>query len=47
MGGFAKMCDAVTLDSILESIREIAPAKADENVAAAKEAYDRTSEARI
>jgi len=47
MGGFARMCDAVTLDSILESIREIAPVKADENVAAAKEAYDRTSEARI
>jgi len=47
MGGFAKICDAVTLDSILESIREIAPVKADENVAAAKEAYDRTSEARI
>ena len=44
MGGFAKMCDAVTLDSILESIRELAPAKEEENVAAAKEAYERTVE---
>lgn len=44
MGGFAKMCNVVTLDSILESIRELAPAKEEENVAAAKEAYERTVE---
>ncbi len=44
MGGFAKMCDLVSLDSILESIRELAPAKEDENVAAAKDAYERTAE---
>lgn len=45
MGGFAKMCDFVTLDSVLESIREIAPVKEEENVAAAKEAYEKTVEA--
>jgi len=44
MGGFAKMCNLVTLDSVLESIRELAPAKEEENVAAAKEAFERTSE---
>ncbi len=44
MGGFAKMCDIVSLDSILGSIRELAPAKEEENVAAAKEAYERTVE---
>ncbi len=44
MGGFAKMCGLVSLDSILESIRELAPAKEEENVAAAKEAYERTVE---
>lgn len=44
MGGFAKMCNLVTLDSILESIRELAPAKEEENVTAAKEAFERTSE---
>lgn len=45
MGGFAKMCDFVTLDAVLESIREIAPVKEEENVAAAREAYERTAEA--
>jgi len=45
MGGFAKMCDVVKLDTILESIRDIAPAKEEENVAAAKDAYERTAEA--
>lgn len=44
MGGFAKMADFVKLDSILESIRELAPAKEEENVAAAREAYERTVE---
>lgn len=44
MGGFARMCQAVALDPILESIRELAPAKEEENVAAAREAYERTSE---
>jgi 2-oxoacid:acceptor oxidoreductase gamma subunit (pyruvate/2-ketoisovalerate family) len=47
MGGFARMCDIVTLDSVLETIRDIAPAKEEENVSAAKEAYARTSEARV
>jgi 2-oxoacid:acceptor oxidoreductase gamma subunit (pyruvate/2-ketoisovalerate family) len=47
MGGFARMCDTVTLDSVLETIRDIAPAKEEENVSAAKEAYARTSEARV
>ena len=45
MGGFAKICDFVTLDAVLESIREIAPVKEEENVAAAKEAYEKTVEA--
>lgn len=44
MGGFSRMCDEIALEPILESIREIAPAKKEENVQAAKEAYDRTSE---
>ncbi len=45
MGGFAKMCDVVSLDKLLESIRDVAPAKEEENVAAAREAYERTAEA--
>jgi len=44
MGGFARMCDVVTLEKMLESIRDVAPAKEEENVAAAKEAYERTVE---
>jgi 2-oxoacid:acceptor oxidoreductase gamma subunit (pyruvate/2-ketoisovalerate family) len=44
MGGFAKICDKVSLDAMLESIREKAPVKKDENVAAAREAYDRIKE---
>lgn len=47
MGGFARVCDAVSIDAILESIRELAPVKEEENVAAAKEAYERTVEATI
>jgi hypothetical protein len=39
------MCDNVSLEAILESIREEAPVKEEENVAAAKEAYQRTVEA--
>jgi 2-oxoacid:acceptor oxidoreductase gamma subunit (pyruvate/2-ketoisovalerate family) len=44
MGGFAKMCRTIALDPILASIRELAPAKEEENVAAAREAYERTVE---
>lgn len=44
MGGFAKMCDIVSLDAVLDGIRELAPAKKEENVAAAKDAYERTVE---
>jgi len=47
MGGFARMCDTVSLETILDSIREEAPVKEEENVAAAKEAYQRTVEATI
>jgi len=47
MGGFAKMCDKISLDPVLESIREVAPSKEEENVAAAKEAYERTIEANV
>ena len=43
MGGFAKMCRTVALDPILESIRELAPVKEEENVTAAREAYERTA----
>lgn len=43
MGGFAKMCQTVALDPILESIRELAPVKEEENVTAAREAYERTA----
>ena len=45
MGGFAKMCSSISLEPLLESIRELAPAKVEENVAAAREAYERTKEA--
>lgn len=45
MGGFAKMCDIITLDAVVDAIREEAPAKVEENIAAAKEAYGRTVEA--
>lgn len=44
MGGFAKMSQTVALDPILDSIREVAPVKEEENVAAAREAFERTSE---
>jgi len=44
MGGFARICKTVALDPILESIRELAPSKEEENVAAAREAYERTVE---
>lgn len=47
MGGFARVCNKIPLEQILESIREIAPVKEDENVAAAKEAYERTAEATV
>lgn len=45
MGGFAKICDWMSLDAMLQTIKEVAPVKKEENVAAAKEAYDRTREA--
>jgi len=44
MGGFVKMCDIISLDAMLESIRQNAPVKEEENVSAAKEAYERTKE---
>lgn len=40
LGAFAKATEEVSLDSILESIKEYVPAKKDENVNAAKEAYE-------
>ncbi len=39
LGAFARACDIVSIDSILESIKESAPAKRDQNVAAAQDAY--------
>lgn len=47
MGGFAKICDMVSLDAMLESIREKAPVKKEENVAAAREAYERIREVKL
>lgn len=47
MGGFARVCDEVSLESMLESIHDKAPLKKDENVAAARAAYDRTREVSI
>lgn len=44
MGGFARICDWVSLDAMLETIKIVAPVKKDENVAAAREAYDKTKE---
>lgn len=44
MGGFAKMCDWVSLDAMLETIRAVAPVKKEENVAAAREAFEKTKE---
>ncbi|MDW5563681.1 MAG: 2-oxoacid:acceptor oxidoreductase family protein [Methanomassiliicoccus sp.] len=39
LGAFARACDIVSIDSILESIKESVPAKRDQNVAAAQDAY--------
>jgi 2-oxoacid:acceptor oxidoreductase gamma subunit (pyruvate/2-ketoisovalerate family) len=47
MGGFARICDDVSLEAMTESIFEKAPVKKEENVAAAREAYDRTREVSI
>ncbi len=44
MGGFARMCDTIDLEPVLESIRGAAPVKKEENVTAAKEAYEKTVE---
>lgn len=44
MGGFAKMCDQISLEAMLDSIREVAPVKPEENVAAARDAFERTKE---
>lgn len=42
MGGFSKICDEVSLEAMLASILEKAPVKKEDNVAAAREAYERT-----
>ncbi len=39
LGAFAKVSKLVTLNSVIESVRAIAPVKKDENAAATKEAY--------
>ncbi|MDI6916981.1 MAG: pyruvate ferredoxin oxidoreductase subunit gamma [Thermoplasmatales archaeon] len=41
LGAFAKASSIVKIDSILKSIKEMAPAKKEENVNAAKEAYEK------
>jgi 2-oxoacid:acceptor oxidoreductase gamma subunit (pyruvate/2-ketoisovalerate family) len=40
LGAFAKITGILGLDSLLEAVREEAPIKKEENVAAAKEAYE-------
>lgn len=42
LGSFAKATDVVKIDSVIDAIKEKSPAKAEENVAAAKEAYEKT-----
>lgn len=44
MGGFAKICDEVSLDAMVEAIREKAPVKKEANAEAALESYERTRE---
>lgn len=39
LGAFARVCDKVSIDRIVESIREAAPAKKEENALAAQDAY--------
>ncbi len=39
LGAFARASDVVSIDSILESIKESVPAKREQNVAAAQDAY--------
>lgn len=47
MGGFVRMCREIELEPVLQSIMEIAPVKKEENVQAAREAYERTSEVQV
>lgn len=46
IGAFAAICPEVTIDSVVKSIKAKAPAKKEENAAAAKEAYERVREKR-
>jgi len=39
LGAFARACPEVTIDSIVESIKVSVPAKREQNVAAAQDAY--------
>ncbi|NQT07167.1 MAG: 2-oxoacid:acceptor oxidoreductase family protein [Candidatus Omnitrophica bacterium] len=41
LGAFAKFTNIVTLDSVLAAIKERVPMKREENIAAAKEAYEK------
>ncbi|MGB2582500.1 MAG: 2-oxoacid:acceptor oxidoreductase family protein [Thermoplasmata archaeon] len=47
MGGFSRICNDVSLEAMLKSILGKAPVKKEENVAAAREAYERTREVSI
>lgn len=42
LGGFVKTTEFVSMDSVLDTIKEKSPAKRAENAAAAKEAYEKT-----
>lgn len=42
LGAFAKISEEIMLESIILAIKENAPSKKEENVKAAKEAYDKT-----
>ncbi len=41
LGAFARVTELVTIDSIIRAIRDIVPAKRDENALAAKEAFEK------
>lgn len=47
LGAFARATGIVTLTALLEAVRESVPGRQDENVAAAKEAYEAMAEAAL
>jgi Pyruvate/2-oxoacid:ferredoxin oxidoreductase gamma subunit len=41
LGAFARVTELVSIDSVVKAIKEIVPAKREENALAAKEAYEK------